>query len=107
MAAERCAPRPYPVANFPLPITDVKVGFTGISCPHLAGHSAPEPSGQMPAYAKAREHAVEPGCAVCLLPLREVELLNGNRNAVLLGIEHNLADRVAYRGGNLSTAGIL
>jgi hypothetical protein len=33
---------------------------------------------------------------VCLLPLREVELLNGNRDAVLLGIEHNLADRVAY-----------
>jgi hypothetical protein len=43
---------------------------------------------------------------VCLLPLLEVELLNGNRNAVLLGIEHNLADCVAYRGGNLSTAAI-
>jgi hypothetical protein len=56
---------------------------------------------------EGREHPVEPGSAVCLLPLREVELLNGNRNAVLLGIEHNLADRVAYRGGNLSTAAIL
>jgi hypothetical protein len=56
---------------------------------------------------KGREHPVKPGCTVCLLPLREVELLNGNRNAVLLGMEHNLADRVAYRGGNLSTAAIL
>jgi hypothetical protein len=56
---------------------------------------------------EGREHPVKPGCTVCLLPLREVELLNGNRNAVLLGIEHNLADRVAYRGGNLSTAAIL
>jgi hypothetical protein len=56
---------------------------------------------------EGREHPVEPGSAVCLFPLREVELLNGNRNAVLLGIEHNLADRVAYRGGNLSTAAIL